>query len=203
MAVFESVLDLVAKKWSHKRNSEAPNRRKQSRLAAQGEAILHWIGKNGEFLQQTVEIRDNSEGGLGLVSPHGFAPGQTVWIEQGGELTKAIIHHGKDLGGNYLLGLGKVPVERRRQDRQPVNETGTLEWGRGHSSPVFVRNVSEDGIQLEVPDQIRKFLVVRLTFGPWLCLGLVSYCKRDAEKYLLGLHLLGKPTRTSAISAHG
>ncbi len=41
-----------------------------------------------------------------MVSPRGFADGQTVWIEQHGELTKAIIRHSTQLGGNYLLGLG-------------------------------------------------------------------------------------------------
>ncbi len=63
MAVFESVLDLVAAEWSQKHSSDVPNRRQHSRVAAQGEAILHWIGETGEFFQQTVEIRDTSKGG--------------------------------------------------------------------------------------------------------------------------------------------
>ena len=199
MAVFEIVFELipVAGEWFREQNSEAPNRRRRPRVAAQGEAILHWIGETGEFFQQTVEIRDTSEGGVGMVSPRGFAAGQTVWIEQHGELTKAIIRHSTELGINYLLGLRKVPVERRRQERQPVNEAGTLEWGRGRRSAVLVKNVSEDGIQLEVSDQIPKSLVVRLTFGSWLFLGLVCYCNRYAEKYLVGMQLVGKPDRTT------
>ena len=199
MAIFENVLALIpiAEKRLREQNSAVPNRRQQSRVAAQGEAILHWIGEKGEFLQQTVEIHDTSEGGVGVISPRGFAAGQTVWIEQHGELTKAIIRHSTQLGGNYLLGLGKVPVARRRQERQPVNEAGTLEWGRGHRSAVLVKNVSEDGIQLEVSDQIPKSLVVRLTFGSWLFPGLVCYCNRYAEKYLVGMQLVGKPNRTT------
>ena len=205
MAVFESVLALipVARGWVREQSSEVPDRRRQSRLAAQGEAILHWIGETGEFFQQTVEVRDTSAAGVGVVSPHDFAAGQSVWIEQGGELTKAIIRHSTELAGNCLLGLRKVPVERRRQERQPVNETGTLEWGRGQVSAVLVKNISEDGVQLEVPGQIPKSLVVRLTFGPWLFLGQVRYCQRSADKYLVGMQLVGKPTRATDIKAHG
>ena len=201
MAVFQSVLGLiaVAGEWFQEQKPAVPDRRRQSRVTAQGEAILHWIGETGEFCHQTVEVRDTSEGGAGVVSPHGLAAGQNMWIEQHGELTKAIIHHSTELGGNYLLGLGKIPVERRRQERQPATETGMLEWGSGHRSAVLVKNVSDGGIQLEVPDQIPKSLVVRLTFGPWLCLGLVCYCKRDTEKYLVGMQLVGNPTRTTDI----
>ncbi len=65
MGEFESVLALipVAKKRLQEQNSPVPNRRQQSHVAAQGEAILHWIGETGEFFEQTVEIRDTSEGG--------------------------------------------------------------------------------------------------------------------------------------------
>ena len=203
MGVFESVLALipVAEKRLQEQNPPVPNRRQQSRVAAQEEAILHWIGETGEFFQQTVEIRDISEGRVGVVSPRDFAAGQSVWIEQRGELTKAIIRHSTELAGNLLLGLRKVPVERRHE-RQPVNEAGTLEWGRGQVSAVLVKNISEGSIQLEVPDQIPKSLVVRLTFGPWSFLGQICYCQRYAEKYLVRMQLLGKPARTTDVRAH-
>lgn len=197
MAVL-SLLDLVAETWSSQDIKEGSSRRRQRRSPAQGEAIIHWVGEGGRFFQQAVKLRDTSRDGVGFLSPRQFGVWQTVWIEVSGKLTRGTIRHCENLGDSYLAGLVKVPVDRRREERQPCNETGTLAWGSGQSSPVFVRNVSENGVQVEVPYQIPESSVVQLRFGAWQCRGTVCYCRSADEKYLVGLELLTKPTRRTS-----
>ncbi len=203
MAVVESVLDLMARTWSSQDEGKGAGRRQQSRFPAQGEATIHWVGEGGDFLQQKVELHDTSRDGVGFLSPRPFPIEQTVWMERSGELSRGTIRHCRNSGERYLVGLVKFPDERRQQERRPCHETGTLEWGLGRSSPVFVRNVSENGVQIEVPYEIRESAVVQLRFGSWQCLGSVCYCKLAGDKYLVGLELVGKPTREPAASDKG
>ncbi len=194
MAAQNSLLDLVATTFSESA-AGGSGRRRQARMPAEGEAIIHWVGEKGEFLQQAVELRDASRNGLGFLSAREFRVGQGVWFELRGELTRGVIRHCDRVGEGYRTGLVKTAIDRRREDRQPCNEIGTLEWGNNQSSPVFVRNVSEHGVQLEIPYQVPESSVVRLCFGAWQCLGSVCYCRLEGQAYLVGLNLVGKPTR--------
>jgi len=81
--------------------------------------------------------------------------------------------------------------------RQAVGGSGTLYWtdpyGRSGISAVVARNVTEKGIQLEVPEQVPVPAAVRLSGQTLECVGTACYCRRIGEKYLVGILIAGQP----------
>ena len=86
--------------------------------------------------------------------------------------------------------------ERRRYDREPLTGEGTLSWagptGTHNEEQVRVRNLSDEGIQLEVARAVPVRSMVRLSGATEECYGSTCYCERDGDKYLVGLYLVGQ-----------
>ncbi len=74
----------------------------------------------------------------------------------------------------------------------PTTGGGVLHW-RGASIPVTVRNVSDGGVQLQVPQAINVPEVIRLTGETWECLGSTRYCTRQGSKFVVGVEIVGEP----------
>jgi len=107
---------------------------------------------------------------------------------------RASVRYCRRQGDQFHLGIHFVPRERRRDERQPVSGPGTLQWvdrtGRQVSTDVNVVNVTDQGLQVEVPETIPDLELVKLSGSNSECLGWVRYCKRRRGAFVAGIELV-------------
>jgi len=176
-----------------------PERRSRPRIPVEEQAVLHWVGPGEEFLSESVEVLDRSPNGMRIRLSRCLPVGLIVWIKPQDTETaiKCVVRHCAEDGGGYVAGVVLVLIERRRFDRRPYLEPGKLHWAGANfqpmTSPVTLRDVSEEGFQLEAPAKGPAPTAVRLSFGGWECMGTTCYCVPNGDKYLVGLQLIGEP----------
>ncbi len=184
-------------------------RRSRPRVTTKQPAILHRLGENQEHLKTPVEIVDRSPNGMGILLPLTLPVGLTVWLDvrDNDESLKCVVRHSTRIGETYFAGLFQVHFERRRLDRQIEYENGTISWEdseRGDvTNPAILRNVSEEGFQLEVAKALPLQAVVKVSFEGWECFGSTRYCKTVGDKHLVGLQLIAEPHRKDAAASQG
>ncbi len=85
-------------------------------------------------------------------------------------------------------------MDQRRQPRLAVDETGTLFWSEGAvvaSSTIAVCDVTDDGVQIRVPQAIRVGEIVRVRGKVCEFLGTVRYCRLEGDAWTAGIQLAG------------
>ncbi len=195
--VADAVLDVFAP-GRPERNSTSRNqweKRREPRVSAAESATVRWQKPDGELSALEVEITDTSSKGLGIRLPDEIPVGQTVTISAGEDKKyRGVLRHCRPQDDGYFAGVVLVFRERRRNDREPLAGEGTLSWagptGAHNEEQVRVRNLSEEGIQLEVPREVPVSSMVRLSGVTEECFGSTCYCEPDGDKYLVGLHLV-------------
>ena len=182
----------------HSRKHRTSNRRSQARLPSLEQATCIWTDREGGRQCEPIQVLDRSDDGLGFRLSHRLESGQTVSIELDTEtFLKGVVRFcERDVGG-YRAGLIRVRRERRRFDREPSGGAGTLYWAestnRGISAPVVIRNVTSEGLQLEIPVAVPVSTVVRLSGSVLECQGIIRYCRQAEGHYLIGIEFLGQP----------
>ena len=170
-------------------------KRREPRVSATEPATVTWRKPDGELAALEIEIIVTSSKGLGIQLPDEIPVGQTVTISAT-EHTKyrGVLRHCRPRDGGYFAGVVLVFGERRRNDREPLTGGGTLSWadptGVHSEEQVRVRNLSDEGIQLEVPSAVPVPVMVRLSGVSEQCFGSTCYCEPAGDKYLVGLHLV-------------
>ena len=170
-------------------------KRRELRVSAAEPATISWRKPDGELSALEIEITDTSSRGLGIRLPDEIPAGQTVTISAT-EHTKyrGVLRHCRPQDDGYFAGVVLVFRERRRNDREPLTGEGTLSWagptGVHNEEQVRVRNVNDEGIQLEVPREVPVPSMVRLTGAQEEYFGSTCYCVPDGDKYLVGLYLV-------------
>ena len=207
--VVDAVLDVFfpGRPQLNSTSRKRPEKRQEPRVAAADSATISWRKPGGELAALEIEITDKSSKGLGIRLPDEIPVGQTVTISAT-EHTKyrGVLRHCQPQDGGYFAGVVLVFRERRRNDREPLTGEGTLSWagptGTHNEEQVRVRNLSDEGIQLEVPRAVPVRSMVRLSGATEECFGSTCYCERDGDKYLVGLYLVGQtgtgPSRSVA-----
>jgi hypothetical protein len=95
-------------------------------------------------------------------------------------------------GSDYLLSFHCDDSERRREQRFPVNQPGWLVTSLEPDAPqvlVLLRDISRNGVGLEVPDLLVLHLPVVLKTVECLVFGTVQYCDPFQLGYKAGLHI--------------
>ncbi len=170
-------------------------KRREPRVSAAEPATVSWRKPGGELAALEIEITDTSSKGLGIQLPDEIPVGQTVTISATEDKKyRGVLRHCRPQNGGYFAGVVLVFRERRRHDREPLTGEGTLSWagptGTHNEEQVGVRNLSDEGIQLEVPRAVPVPSMVRLSGVTEECFGSTCYCERDGDKYMVGLHLV-------------
>ena len=194
--VVDAATDLFAPKPppSKATSSRREEQRREPRVPAVGAATIKWQKPDGELSTQEIEIRDVSSKGLGVQLLDDIPVGQTVTISAAENKNyKGVLRYCRPQSEGYLAGVVLVFRERRPHDREPSAGEGMLSWtdpaGAHHEEQVRVRNLSEEGIQLEVPRAVAVPSMVRLCGVSEERSGSTCYCEPVGDKYLVGLHL--------------
>ena len=176
-------------------------RRTQPRLTADEPGRVEWLTDDQEPLGEDINIEDISETGVGFSSPLELKVGQTVWVStDGSPRCKAVVRHTRTGTDGYFVGVIRVPMDRRRIDRRPAGGRGRLHWGAVTGGQleanVVVRDTSDYGLQLQIPDPVPIQCVVRVEGRAGDCFGSTCYCEPYQGEYLVGLHVIrrGKDT---------
>ena len=170
-------------------------KRQERRVSAVGPATIKWRQPDGELSTQEIAITDASSKGVGVRLPNEIAVGQTVTIAaQEDKEYRGVLRHCHRRDGEYSAGVLLAFRERRRNDRDPLSGGGTLSWadadGAHQEEQVRVLNLSNEGVQLEVPSPVPLSSIVRLSGTSEECFGCTCYCEPDGDTYLVGLHLI-------------
>ena len=195
--VVDAIIDVFAPKPSPSEatSGQRAEQRGEPRVpAAEAAATIRWQKPDGEFSALEIEITDTSSKGLGIQLPDKIPVGQTVTVSAPEDKKyRGVLQYCRPQDGGYFAGVGLVFRERRRSDREPLAGEGTLSWvdptGARTEEQVWVQNLTEEGIQLEVPREVPVPSMVRLTGAQEEYFGSTCYCVPDGDKYLVGLHL--------------
>ena len=162
---------------------------------------VEWLTDKLQPLGEDISIEDISETGVGFSSPLELKVGQTVWVStEGSPRCKAVVRHVREATTGYFVGVIRVLMDRRRTDRIPAGGKGRLHWGAPTGgqmeADVVVRDTSDTGLQLQVPDSVPILAVVRVEGRSGDCFGSTCYCEPYQDQYLVGLHVIrrGKDT---------
>ncbi len=91
----------------------------------------------------------------------------------------------------------------RSEKRERVSGAGNLTWDHGaeaKQSTVEVRNISDNGVQMHVPEYVRKGVAAYLTGWEYQCVGSVRYCVPAGEGFLVGLEFSREPHFKNTLS---
>ena len=176
-------------------------RRVQPRLTANEPGRVEWLTNDQEPLGAHIDIEDISETGVGFISPSAFKVGQTVWVSaEGSPRCQGVVRHTRTGADDYFVGVIRVMIDRRRIERRPAGGRGRLHWGAVSGGQleanVVVRDTSDYGLQLQVPEPVPIQSVVRVEGRAGECFGSTCYCEPYQGEYLVGLHVIrrGKDT---------
>ncbi len=212
--VVDAVLDVFfpGRPQLNSTSRKRPGKRREPRVSATDSATISWRKPDGELSALEIEITNTSSKGLGIRLPDEIPIGQTVTIlAPENKKYRGVLRHCRPQDDGYFAGVVLVFRERRRNDREPLTGEGTLSWagptGTHNEEQVRVRNLSDEGMQLEVARAVPVPSMVRLSGVTEECFGSTCYCERDGDKYLVGLYLVGQtgtgPSRNVEAEMYG
>lgn len=176
--------------------SEPENPPTTERKISGGSVTLSWESLAGGSSSDSAAIEDVTTDGIIVRLHESVAVGQTVRVRDDLAERKATVQHCEKQGGEFLAVLHFVGFDRRHEDRLPTAGQGTLHWkdrSGGQIASVYVRNVAESGVQVELHKRLDRYQTVWLSGEAWECEGRVRYCRREGSKYLAGIQLIRPP----------
>jgi hypothetical protein len=182
--------------------------RRQERTDIPGTARIEWLDDDGVCHKQPVALRDSSTKGVSFSAPEEFPVDQTLWIEtEPDKIKKAIVRHCLERAGSYVTGAYLVDQERRRLDRFPASGRAVLHWGdpqMGSSeTPVFVRNATEFGFQIESKVPLPVGTIVQLCGDELQCDGATCYCREQNGLFVIGIHMVREAYAKNSLDYRG
>jgi hypothetical protein len=177
--------------------SAPADRRAHERQPGDRDALLHWVGQGG-YIEEQVRLQDLSPSGLGLIANRELPVGLTVWIaDPNAPLLKCVVRHCHDEAGVYRIGLFRVILERRETDRTPISHHAALLWddhlAGQKQADVELRNVSQDGFQIESEVAVPAGTAVCLIIHSCKFSCVLLYCRQHGQGFLIGLKTVDEP----------
>lgn len=168
-----------------------------------GLAILFWLNLSGER-SAAVEVESATGDEIALRVAEPLAIGQKVGVYR--ELTerRGVVRHCEHHRGSFLIFVHFLRWELRREER--VAACGPVRICWAHRSlgqrdmTVTATNISERGVQVEIPEAIEIGRIVRLVGESWECLGWVRYCKGLGRHFLAGIEWSTRPSNVGSVS---
>ena len=162
----------------------------RSKVEEKDMRTIHWLTPSGERSSVTVEAKEREDGWT-VSSPVAAPAGRTVWVD-GEEALTAFVRSCQASGTGYVLELGLLTQDRRREGRIPASGAGILCWydskGR-RESIVSVDDVTENGTRVTSPELLPETSMVRLCGETWEFLGRVRYCKPVEMGFAAGIEM--------------
>ena len=91
----------------------------------------------------------------------------------------------------------------RREPRDSVSGWGTLTWDDGVRSQravVEVRNLSDNGVQVNMSEALRSGTRAYLTGTEFRCVGTVRHCEGEEGQFRIGIEFDYRPNFKDAIA---
>ena len=160
-------------------------------------AKLAWrAARSGEGHYALAQVEAVTADGMVVLLSEPLVAGQSVWIqEQPSDRVATVLCCVKRVM-RYLVILKLRPLERRRESRLLAGGNGTLHWGGPDgvkSAMVSVCNMTESGMQLEVPERLQATQSIRLSGETWECHGIVRYCRPEGGRLVAGVQFTRPP----------
>lgn len=184
--------------------SEPENPPTAERSISGGSVTLSWESLGRGSSSEAATIEDITTDGIVVRLQESLAVGQTVRVCDDQAERKATVQHCERQGSAFLAVLHFLAFDRRREDRMPTAGQGTLHWkdrSGGQVASVYVRNVAESGVQIEIHKRLEPHQTVWLSGEAWECEGRVRYCRREGSRFLIGIQLL-RPPYPKTYAAH-
>ncbi|MBI3694024.1 MAG: PilZ domain-containing protein [Acidobacteria bacterium] len=163
------------------------------------QASLAWRTETGEGRRAVALVQSVAGEEITVRLPEALAVGQTVLLDDGTALRTAMVNKCEPQAGGFLVRLA---FERRREQREPAGGRGVLRWtGPSGSQTVEaqVRDISSDGMQLELPSPVEVDQTVRLVGENFECIGLVRYCRPDGVRFVAGIQFTRAPYEKASL----
>ena len=172
---------------------EFGERRRERRSPARVAALLSWSSDGeGEAIAATVE--DISPSGLGVrLDDTPSDRGAAVWVlRHDAAPERAEVRHVTPDLDQRRVGLLRIAVERRAEERRPSGEEGSLRRsGEVEPETAVVRNLSPHGAQLAAERPFAPGESVRLLDAAGERDAAVRYCEPWQGRYLVGVRFSG------------
>ncbi|MBI3694026.1 MAG: hypothetical protein HY238_04180 [Acidobacteria bacterium] len=161
------------------------------------EAKLAWrAAGSGEGRYAVARVETVAEDGMVVLLPEPLVAGQTVWIREKPADRVASVLSCIEQAVGYRVSLTVKPLERRREFRLLAGGCGRLSWtgpnGR-KSARVSVRDMTDSGMKLDVPERLEANQHIRLSGEAWECQGIVRYCRLEGGGFVAGVELTRPP----------
>ena len=175
------------------------DRRTQRRHSGSGSATLFWFDESSELRSAAVELQNVSAEGIAVGTPASVAVGETVRFRSERSESRATVRYCKKQGPGFSVGLRLVPQERRRGERLSASGVGYLAWteapGRQRTTVVKAKNISDAGMQVEVPEdvdisQLKQDELVRVWGKTYECLGWLRFRQSSGPSCVLGIEFV-------------
>jgi len=187
-------------------SAEPIEMRALSRVKTNEEVLLQWIDQDDAERSEPAVIFERSRRGAGLRFSVALPVGLSILLTRKGEgPVKAIVRHSRELEDGFHLGVRLIGRELRRFDRHPVDAEASLHWSsvRNGQQTIVVRvtDSTAEGVQLDAPCSIPEEMMVRLGHGGWHRLGVISYCKERAGRFVAGVQFTTPPKSDESAEA--
>lgn len=182
---------------------ERPERRKSKRAASSVQVTLQWNDSRDEARTTPGMLENASPQGFAIRTKTRLREGQTVWVTRPeSPAFKSVVRHVRNETDSYVLGLARIVVDRRREDRRPVAGPAVLKLSGPHGESISIeteiRNISPEGVQVAADRSLPKGEVARLIGSAVECMGAIRYCVPWNDRFLIGLFLIGKAQRINS-----
>jgi len=171
-------------------------RRPDEKGPSKAEARLAWRTDAGEGRNALARVVTVTEHGLVVRLGEPLQVGQTIWIREQPADRVAIVLSCLEQVSGYLVSLQIRPLERRRESRPSAGGAGTLHWTSPNGAKralVSVRDMTDVGMRLEVPERLEANQRIRLSGENWECQGVVRYCEPAGDRFVAGVELTRPP----------
>lgn len=153
--------------------------------------------ESGQKNHIRANVQDVTSGGIVVSLPRPMEVGRTCTFRWGPATDRVIVHHCERRQNGFLAVLRVVRQERRREER--VHTAGrAMLCCDGRAAPrafsVRVTNISQGGLQVEMPEPVDVSQMVRISGENFECVGRICYCCREGERFLAGVRFSRRPS---------
>ena len=197
--VFDSQSHKVAPRPAAPSGEVPRDRRIERRHSGSGSATLFWLDESSELRSAPVKMQNVSAEGMAVATPASIAVGETVRLRSELSESRASVRYCRKQEAGFSVGLRLVPQERRRGERLSASGAGYLTWtessGRQRTTVVKAKNISDEGMQVEVPrdvgiSQLQQDELVKVWGSTYECVGRLRFRQPSGPSCVLGIEFV-------------
>jgi hypothetical protein len=165
---------------------------------------MSWITDDGSWKTTTVWLKDNSDGGAGVMSLKPIPANRSAWLMTSeGEDWQGNIRYCVDTEEGFQVGFERIKV---KPPKATPNPTGAqLKWleksGKLVVAAASVRNAGEGRLEAVAAKAVPAPAIVMLTSKEVRCLASTQACYKRGNRFLVELEVISD-TYKNPVAAH-